>query len=150
MNGGPHNAGAALDAEELIAQEQNKLEFFHESLTQCQTLTNNMNSVLNGLESKLRNLQKTLQPLQQATKDVALAEENINKAMDELQTVVHYHKLSSEDVESVKRRQLRSTLDKEKRKERTIWMRCCSDVKTDEGRRVVMTSHLKKNESNNI
>ncbi len=69
-----------------------------------------MNGVLNSLETKLSSLRSTLTPLQKATKDVALAENNINKAINELTRVVEYHDLTVETPEHVmQKRNLQST-----------------------------------------
>ncbi len=68
-----------------------------------------MSSVLGNLQDKLQKLQKTLEPIRKATKDVALAENNINKTIDELSEVLDYHKLTTQNIEEIKGKKLKAS-----------------------------------------
>ena len=112
-----HRNNHAIDSEQLIRDETSKLEYFKESLVQCDKLTTKMTSVLEHLGHRLSTLQLTLNPIRQATKDVAKAETNINKTMKELNKVVECHRLTTEPMSIIERKQLKSVnVRKKKRK----------------------------------
>ena len=97
-----------FDTEELIEREEEKLEFFSESLKQCDKLSNTMIFELNRLQFRLQTLQKSLDPIRRATKDVSMAEKNINKTMNELKKVIEYQQLISQPLNIIKSKQLKS------------------------------------------
>eukprot|EP01084_Bolivina_argentea_P016867 31514_1 len=98
-----------LDAEQMLEQEHEKLQFFNESLLQCNKLASKMNGVLQNLQDKLKKLQTTLDPIRKDTTEVATAEKNINKTMSELRRVMEYHKLTTESLSEVNKKTLKAS-----------------------------------------
>jgi len=101
-------AAGELNAEALLEQEHEKLAFFDESLKQCNKLAGKMTAVLQNLQDKLKKLQTTLDPIRKDTTEVASAERNINRTMAELQKVMQYHQLTTEPLDSIRKKTLKT------------------------------------------
>ena len=101
--------GEQLDAEQLLEHEHEKLQFFDESLNQCNKLSLKMTGVLQNLQDKLRKLQTTLDPIRKDTTQVASAEKNINRTMSELRKVMEYHKLTTEPLDEIRKKALKAS-----------------------------------------
>lgn len=97
-----------LDAEQLLEHEHEKLQFFDESLNQCNKLSLKMTGVLQNLQEKLKKLQTTLDPIRKDTTEVATAEKNINQTMNELRQVMEYHHLTTQPLEEIRKKTLKA------------------------------------------
>ena len=56
----------------------------------------------------MKKLQTTLDPIRKDTTEVASAERNINRTMAELQKVMQYHQLTTEPLESIRKKTLKT------------------------------------------
>ncbi|CAL1548455.1 unnamed protein product [Lymnaea stagnalis] len=86
------------DIDKKLEREENNLSLLRQCLSRYDTNTTSMIGILNSFEERLENLEKTIIPVYNETENLRRRQENIEKTMHTLDTVLSYYH-TAKDVE---------------------------------------------------
>lgn len=93
---------AKLEVERRLEDEQDSVEWLQEKIKQSSELTSGMVGILTSFEERLSRLEATILPVYQETDNLQRRQENIDKTLAALDSVIDFYNVSKE-VESTVR-----------------------------------------------
>ncbi|XP_055876653.1 exocyst complex component 7-like isoform X1 [Biomphalaria glabrata] len=90
------------DIDRKLEKEENNLALLRQCLTRYDTNTTSMIGILNSFEERLENLEKTIIPVYNETENLRRRQENIEKTMHTLDTVLSYYHTAKDVEQTIK------------------------------------------------